>query len=213
MIEDSTEQQTGVRFRVYPTRIQQQVLNRWIGAQRYLYNCKVEELDYQLRLKDIARFSNRYEAPELDYCPWDQSFSQYANSAPWITHIPSYVRRNACARFKSAMAKWGSGTGATPQKKTRRSNQSVLLTAECFSIQTVINHGLAEVKLFLGPKSSNYGILKWVAHTNFNEPRQISITRQADGKWFVGFSFQTKEWVPAPQVPRTLSQVLGADRG
>ena len=44
----------GVRFRVYPTRIQQQVLKRWIGTQRYIYNRKVEELEYQLRLKAIA---------------------------------------------------------------------------------------------------------------------------------------------------------------
>ena len=56
MTEHLTEEETGVRFRVYPTRIQQQVLNRWIGAQRYLYNWKVEELDYHSALKTSVSF-------------------------------------------------------------------------------------------------------------------------------------------------------------
>src|SRR5271165_5797464 len=59
----------GVRFRVYPTRIQQQVLKRWIGTQRYIYNRKVEELEYQLRLKAMSKFSNRFEAPGGGTCP------------------------------------------------------------------------------------------------------------------------------------------------
>jgi hypothetical protein len=33
-LEDVTQEETGVRLRVYPTRIQQQVLKRWIGTQR-----------------------------------------------------------------------------------------------------------------------------------------------------------------------------------
>ena len=35
------EEIDAVRFRVYPSRVQQQVLKRWIGAQRYIYNQKV----------------------------------------------------------------------------------------------------------------------------------------------------------------------------
>ena len=46
----------GVHFRIYPSRVQQQVLKRWIGAQRYIYNRKVEELDYQLWLRNNAKF-------------------------------------------------------------------------------------------------------------------------------------------------------------
>jgi hypothetical protein len=54
----------GVRFRVYPSLIQEQVLKRWIGTQRYICNRKVEELDYQLTLKKLAKFSNRFEEPD-----------------------------------------------------------------------------------------------------------------------------------------------------
>src|ERR1700756_2729988 len=166
----------GVRFRVYPTRIQQQVLKRWIGTQRYIYNRKVEELEYQLRLKAMGKFSNRFEAPELEYAQRDQSFAQYKQSAPWMSQIPSFVCRNSCSRFKAAMGKWGSGPGRKPQSKTRQSKQSVLLTAESFSMHTVQSNGIREVRLFLGPKSENYGVLKWVAHCDFNEPPKISIT-------------------------------------
>src|SRR5215469_7515357 len=56
-----------VRFRIYPTRVQQQVLRRWIGAQRYIYNQKVEELGYQLWLKNNAKYSNRFQEPPENY--------------------------------------------------------------------------------------------------------------------------------------------------
>jgi hypothetical protein len=125
----------GVHFCIYPSRVQQQVLKRWIGAQRYIYNRKVEELDYQLWLKNNAKFSNRFQESDEKYCPWDQTFSKYNESAPWLEEIPSYVRRNGCSRFKASIGKWGKGSGR-PQHKTRRSSQSVLLTAECFTLRT-----------------------------------------------------------------------------
>ena len=59
----------GVHFRIYPSRVQQQVLKRWIGAQRYIYNRKVEELDYQLWLRNNAKFSNRFQESEREVLP------------------------------------------------------------------------------------------------------------------------------------------------
>ena len=35
--------QTGFRFRCYPTPAQAQILLRWIGCQRFIYNAKVTE--------------------------------------------------------------------------------------------------------------------------------------------------------------------------
>src|SRR6266478_5526420 len=92
-----------VRFGVYPTRVQQQVLKRWIGAQRYIYN-------------------QRFQEPDETFCPWDQAFSKYQQSAPWLEEIPSFVRRDGCARFRDAMSQWGQGLGR-PQVKTRKSRQ------------------------------------------------------------------------------------------
>jgi putative transposase len=209
----SAGEQDAVRFRVYPTRIQAQALKRWIGTQRYLYNRKVEELEYQLWLKKYAKFSNRYEAPQEDFCAWDQAFSKYKNGAPWMEEIPSFVRRNGCSRFKAAMSKWGKG-GGKPQFKTRNSTQSVLLTAECFGFRTIEHaDGTREDCLWIGTKSKSYGVLKWVAHCQYKEPRQISITQEPDGKWFVGFGFQTGKLLPKCEIPQTKEQVLGVDRG
>ena len=82
-LEDVTQEETGVRLRVYPTRIQQQVLKRWIGTQRYLYNCKVEELEYQLWLKKNAKFSNRYRSSRGGLLPVGSIiFASINNSAP-----------------------------------------------------------------------------------------------------------------------------------
>jgi len=207
-LAQAVEEIDAVRFRIYPDRIQQQVLNRWIGAQRYIYNQKVEELEYQLWLKNNAKFSNRFQEPDENCCPWDQTFSKYALSAPWLKGIPSFIRRNGCSRFRSAMAKWGKG-GGRPQLKTRKSVRSVLLTSECFTLPT---HD-GEDCLFIGTKSKNLGVLKWVRHCEYKEPRQISVTQEPDGKWFVGFSFESGRMLPKTIVPESKEEVLGLDRG
>ena len=201
-----------VRFRVYPTRVQQQVLKRWIGAQRYIYNQKVEELDYQLWLKNNAKFSNRFQEPDETFCPWDQTFSKYQQSAPWLEEIPSFVRRNGCARFRDAMSQWGQGLGR-PHVKTRKSRQSVLLTSECFTLCTVEYGYRREDCLWIGTKRENYGVLKWIPYCEYKEPRQISITQEPDGKWFVGFSFESGNILPKYEIPQTKEEVLGVDRG
>jgi putative transposase len=197
-----------VRFRIYPSRVQQQVLKRWIGAQRYIYNQKVEELDYQIWLKNNAKFSNRFQEPDENHCPWDQAYAKYKESAPWLEEIPSSIRRNGCSRFRLAMAKWGNG-GGRPQLKTRKSAQSVLLTSECFTLRTCDG----EDCLFVGTKSNNLGVLKWVCHCEYKEPRQISITHEPDGEWFVGFSFESGRILPKTTIPESKEEVLGLDRG
>ena len=141
-------------------------------------------------------------------CPWDQTFSKYKESAPWLKGIPGFIRRNGCSRFKAAMAKWGKG-GGRPQFKTRMSVQSVLLTSECFTLRTCD----AEDCLFIGTKSNNLGVLKWVRHCEYKEPRQISITHEPDGKWFVGFSFESGRILPKTAIPENKQEVLGVDRG
>ncbi len=37
---------TGYRFRLYPSKAQEQLLLRWIGCQRLIYNAKVSEDRY-----------------------------------------------------------------------------------------------------------------------------------------------------------------------
>jgi hypothetical protein len=178
-------------FASIPIEFSNRFSNAGSALERYIYNKKVEELDYQLWLKNNAKFSSRFQEPQENYCPRDQAFSKYSESAPWLEQIPSVIRRNGCSRFRSAMAKWGKG-GGRPQPKTRKSVRSVLLTSECFTIRT--RDG--EDCLFIGTKSNNLGILKWVCHCEYNEPRQISITHEPDEKWFVGFSFESGRMLP-----------------
>jgi putative transposase len=211
LVRDAEEINT-VRFRLYPSRAQEQVLKRWIGAQRYNYNQKVEELDYQLWLKNNAKFSNRFQEPEEKFCPWDQTFSKYKQSAPWLEEIPSFIRRNGCSRFRAAMSQWGKGKGR-PELKSRKSVQSVLLTSECFTLRTLEHDGSREDCLWIGTKSKNYRVLKWVSYCEYKEPRQISITHEPDGKWFVGFSFESGTIPPKCETPQAKEEVLAVDRG
>jgi transposase len=54
--------------------------------------------------------------------------------------------------------------------------------------------------------------LKWVPHCEYNEPRQISIRQEPDGKW-LGFSFESGRILPGITIPKNKEEVLGLDRG
>ncbi|HYY27879.1 MAG TPA: hypothetical protein VE860_08050 [Chthoniobacterales bacterium] len=68
----------------------------------------------------------------------------------------------------------------------------------------------AKVNRFLidGTKPKCYGVLKWVAHCEYQEPSQLSITQEPDRKWFVGFGFKTGKLLPKCQAPQTKEQAL-----
>ena len=57
---------TGYRFRLYPTPHQEQVLLRWIGCQRLIYNAKVQEDRY------YRAFQRRFVATAGMRVPVDQ---------------------------------------------------------------------------------------------------------------------------------------------
>jgi putative transposase len=194
-----------VRFRIYPSQLQRIVLNRWIGAQRFIYNRKEEELRYQLWLRKYSILSDNYQTPAETWCPWNEEFSRYKILNPWLKQIPARILQGACRRFGRAMSRWAK-TDRRPQPKKRIGTQSVVIGAELFTIQNGV--------FYLASRSVSYGPIKWVAHTKFGEPRQISISREADGKWFVGFSFDVEQIVPTlPERIQTKEEIVACDRG
>jgi putative transposase len=175
-----------------------------MGAQRFVHNRKCEELRYQLWLRRYALLSPSWNG-DGGYLPMDQAFSHYRQANPWMAGIPSQVFRNGAFRFNQSLCRWYRKTGGRPTLHSRDGTQSVLLTSELFIID---RHGL-----YVGSRKTPVGRIRWVAHRQYEIPRQISITRQADGQWFVGFSFEDE--VPEPPLARVEreEQILGSDPG
>jgi len=83
--------QTGYRFRCYPTPAQEQVLRRWIGCQRVIYNAKVAEDRYYRAY--ARKFAGNVHAPV------DQEYSRFiGEGTQWLREVPSQVLRNGAVR-------------------------------------------------------------------------------------------------------------------
>ena len=71
----------GYKFRLYPNPEQQQILPRWIGCQRLIYNAKVQEDRY------YRRFQQRMVGTAGEEIPLDQAYSRF------ITGRTAFLRK------------------------------------------------------------------------------------------------------------------------
>jgi len=46
---------TGRKFQIHPSTAQAKLLRGWIGCQGYIYNAKVDDMRYQLRLRALYK--------------------------------------------------------------------------------------------------------------------------------------------------------------
>ncbi|MHC1741489.1 MAG: helix-turn-helix domain-containing protein [Syntrophobacteraceae bacterium] len=76
--------QSGIKFRCYPTPDQEEVLSRWIGCQRFIYNAKVGEDRY------FRTFRNHSLALTGIQTPVDQQYAQFKDKefTPWLYEVP-----------------------------------------------------------------------------------------------------------------------------
>ena len=98
---------SGVKFRAYPTKKQQEVLSQWIGCQRLIYNAKVAEDHY------FRTFRNHSLALTGMRTPADQQYSQFKDEklTPFLYDVPSQILRNGAVRFMGAMQRFWNGAG------------------------------------------------------------------------------------------------------
>ena len=84
----------GIKLRVYLTQEQKELISKWFGCYRYIWNAKCEEEKYR------RAFAKKY-LPIGTYPPIDQTFSQYKNKqlSSWLFDMPSQLLRNSVANW------------------------------------------------------------------------------------------------------------------
>ncbi len=174
---------SGVKFRIYPSKDQMAKLSQWAGAQRFIWNAKVEEEKY------LRTFARKY-LPVGTYPQHDQTYSQYKSKdiCPWIYDIPSQVLRNAATRWHQTFLRFLKGGCGRPRIKKKRDEMALFLTRELFTIET----DGCQTFLHIGTKTNSLGKIKCNSHRSFDVPASITIKRQA-GRWTVSFSYGTEE--------------------
>ena len=213
--------QTGFRFRCYPTLAQAQILLRWIGCQRFIYNAKVTE----------DRYYRKFAGKALDltgfYPPVDQQYSRYIHPdlTPWLKEVPSQVLRNGAARWRRAYARYFQGLGGRPVIKKKIGRQAVWLTSELFTFSPIVDTQAGEIlgnKLTVGNKKFAVGDILFNAHKDYRIPNSIRIGIEG-GQWFLSFSnedliqvpdeAETVEWLRKFSEEELLARTFGGDRG
>lgn len=122
----SEPMQNGYKFRLYPNKEQEQILLRWIGCQRLIYNAKVQEDRY------FRKFQRRMVGLAGEKPPVDQQYSHFiTEQTAFLREVPSQVLRNGAVRWRQAYARFFQGLGGRPTLKKRSGKQSVWLTRNC----------------------------------------------------------------------------------
>ena len=218
---NSRQTQTGFRFRCYPTPAQAQILLRWIGCQRFIYNAKVTEDRYYRKFVRKARDLTGF------YPPIDQQYSRYINPdlTPWLKEVPSQVLRNGAVRWRQGYARYFQGLGGHPVIKKKIGRQAVWLTSELFTFSPIVNTQTGEIlgnRLTVGNRKFAVGDILFHPHKDYHTPHSIRIGIEG-GQWFLSFSngdlsqvpdeAETGEWLRKFTEEELLARTFGGDQG
>jgi putative transposase len=211
--------QTGFRFRCFPTVAQKDILLRWIGCQRFIYDAKVRE---DLYFRAFARKSLQHVGQPV---PIDQQYAHFiGEDTAWLRDVPSVVLRNGATRWRQAYGRFFKKLAGRPTRQRKSGAQSVWITSELFRFERVTDHATGEVehRLFLGTKKFPVGELAFKASGPFKPPASIHITVEA-GRWFISGSFdddavqptpdETADWLATFGREDLRESTVGIDRG
>jgi putative transposase len=211
--------QIGNRFRLYPTREQEQILFRWIGCQRFIYNSKVGEERY------FRAFARKSLALVGQHGPVDQKYAQFiGEDTAWLKDVPSIILRNGAVLWKQAYSRFFRGLGGRPGIHKKTGKQSVWITSEAFRFEPVMGEDCEVMghKLMLGTKKFPVGEIAMRTHRAFVVPASIHVSVHA-GQWFVSFNHDTDvqepkdedtaAWLQGFVQDELHSRALGLDRG
>lgn len=172
------------RYRIYPTKAQEQMLARTFGCCRVVYNDYVELRRRERLSHGKAR---RRVVTEAKRTP----------ERAWLADVSSVALNEATRRAETAYLRWFRGQSRPPRFHTKRARQSFQLQRNAFSF-----HGN---KLYL----AKVGDLKvrW-SRALPSIPSSVTIVKEADGRYYASFTVE-RELEPWPTVPHSCGVDLG----
>ena len=181
------------RFQLQPTRQQTELLNKWEGHSRWLWNhfLDLEQKEYAANKKFIWRYDLINLIPELK------------KQNEWLCEAPSQALQQIGTSLDTALKGLKSGKGFPKFKKKNVRNGQILIQNSPVQIKTSKSH----IQL---PK---IGKIKWIQHRNLPNGRikQAQITRDVD-RWFVSVLVEIPDVAKLPVDPSTATSI-GIDLG
>ncbi len=162
------------KFRVYPNKSQQHIINSTLGSCRYIYNKMLErqKLIYKRRGEHLSYNEMQNLLPGM---------KQYL---PWLKEADSQALKYACRQLDTAYQRFFKGDGGFPTYKKRKKAQSYT-TTNAKSIH--ISDERKQIKL---------PIVGWIKTRGLNIPADATITkatvtRDTDGKYYASVAYKT----------------------
>jgi putative transposase len=180
-------------------------------SQRSVYDSKADETGLATWLAGRAWLSPSWKDDDpvrTDH--FNQAYSRFIHDGNRkdMRAVPSQVLRNGASLCKLAISNHRINPSHFGPPKAGRSRRvkSVLLTNELFRF-------LPDGQLRIGTKAKPIGIIPVIFHRPWSKPKQIVISEDNGGRWFVSFSYDDGRTTPGIVKPSDQSRVIGVDRG
>lgn len=179
------------KYRLYPTKSQAVLLDKHIGAARFIYNLALEtkQIAYASNQKNLTCFDLMNQLPELK------------KECLWLKEINSQTLQQAIVNMDSAYTNFFKGKSEFPKFKSKHtSNQSFRVPQKAIVGENSISI----------PKFKK---IKAVIHrTIVGDIKNATISRTPTGKYFASVLFETPEIAPTkPKI--TEANTIGVDLG
>lgn len=179
-----------LRYRIYPTNSQKELIHKHCGSVRFLYNLALET-------KTTAYLGNRVNLSRYDL---QKQLVDLKKELPWLKETNSQSLQSALINLDEAYKKFFKGAGF-PKFKKKTNGGSFAVP------QNVI----IEDDLLIIPKFKE-GI-KTVLHRPIKGTiKSATVSVTPTGKYFVSVLCETKEGIP-PKAPIKESTTIGVDLG
>ena len=181
------------KYRLYPTKEQEQQLRQFCGSTRWLWNYMLDlnQKQYQINKTFVFVFEQKRLIPELK------------KTNPWLKETPSQALQQVCFQLDHALkAVWKSGFGFPKFKAKNRSQDSFYVPQTGTHIK-ITDSGIVIPKL---------GAIKWKMHRPLpvqGKPKSITITRD-NRHWYVSVLCEIPE---VDSKPIELAKCVGIDLG
>ena len=184
------------RYRLYPNKEQQELINKHIGCCRYIYNYGLEKKikEYQNNKKAISRFDIQKELPML----------KKNEETSFLKEVNSLSLQAALACLDNAFTRFFKEKKGFPKFKSKRESK------QSFQIVQNTNVDFTNNRIYI-PKFKE-GI-KCKLHRTFDgEIKTSTITRTSTGKYFISILVKLQDDMPTKK-PIDENKAVGIDLG
>ena len=180
------------KFRLYPTKEQEQLLAKTFGCVRFVYNQMLAE-----RIEIHEKFKDNKEALKKQKFPTP---AKYKQEYPWLKEVDSLALANAQLNLQKAYQNFFSGRAEFPKFKTRKAKQSY--TTNMVNGNIKLLNGYIQL-----PKLKRVKIKQHREIPSHHMIKSCTVSRTKTGKYYISI---LTEYEHQP-VPKEVQSVVGLD--